>query len=102
MERLRAFPGAYPGAHGSPELREAIARMLGLQPGEVIVTNGSGEAIQLVYRGLLAAGDLVSIVDPGYGPLRSLATQQGAKIAGVALDEAAGWSLSPAGWDALL
>jgi aspartate/methionine/tyrosine aminotransferase len=102
MDRIQAFSGAYPGAHGSLDLRTAIADLLGLEPDEIIVTNGADEAIELVGKGLLESGDVVSVVDPAYGPLRSLAQQRGARVVGVPLDEAAGWELGDAGWEALL
>ena len=102
MDRLGAWNGAYPLANGAPELREAIAGFLGLAAADVIVTNGADDAIDLVYRGLLGPGDVLSLVDPAYEPLRSLAQQRGARVIGVALDKSAGWKLGPAGWNQLL
>jgi aspartate/methionine/tyrosine aminotransferase len=102
MSRLASFTGAYPAAHGAPELREAIGSFLGLAGEEVIVTNGADEAIDLVYRSLLVPGDAVALVDPAYRALRSLAEQQGARVLGVPLDEPSGWTLPPAGQALLL
>jgi aspartate/methionine/tyrosine aminotransferase len=102
LDRVQAFSGAYPVAHGSHDLRAAIADLMGFEPDDVIVTNGADAAIDLVYKGLLQPDDRVSLVDPTYQVLRSLALQRGAQVVGVPLDEASGWRLDGAAWDDLL
>lgn len=52
---------------GAPAVRAAIARRWGDgDPGHVMTTNGSSEAISLVLLSLLRAGDEVVVVQPGY------------------------------------
>ncbi|QHT60870.1 aminotransferase class I/II-fold pyridoxal phosphate-dependent enzyme [Paenibacillus lycopersici] len=67
---------------GLPELREAIADYLGDAFGlaydaadEVLVTNGSSEAIDLALRALLSPGDEILIPEPcfvAYSPISAL------------------------------
>jgi GntR family transcriptional regulator/MocR family aminotransferase len=78
---------------GSPELRTAIARHIGVSRGvladtsNIFVTNGFQQSIDLIARVLLAPGDRVAVEDPGYPPpamlLRSLRTE----VIGVPLDD---------------
>jgi GntR family transcriptional regulator/MocR family aminotransferase len=62
----------YPHPAGHPPLRAAIARHIGVsrgvraEPGDVIVTSGTQQAIDLVTRVLVAPGDKVAVEDPGY------------------------------------
>nr|ACL80152.1 putative aminotransferase [Catenulispora yoronensis] len=59
---------------GTPKVREAIARRWGDgDPGKVMTTVGSGEAIWLVLTALLRPGDEVVVVQPGYHSLVELA-----------------------------
>lgn len=59
----------YSADRGIPELRAAVARLYG--PGDpagdrVIVTHGAQEALYLLYRSLLSAGDHVVTTSPGW------------------------------------
>ena len=62
--------GAYGDPAGHPGLRLAIARHVGLARGvqagaeEVVVTNGTQQAVDLVARVLLAPGDRVAVESP--------------------------------------
>ncbi|NUR62196.1 MAG: capreomycidine synthase [Catenulispora sp.] len=59
---------------GTPEVRQAIARRWGDgDPGKIMTTVGSGEAISLVLTALLRPGDEVVVVQPGYHSLIELA-----------------------------
>ena len=70
--------GYYGHPAGHPTLREAIARYIGTSrgltaaAGDVTVTNGTQQALDLVARVLLAPGDRVAVEDPGYPPVRLL------------------------------
>ncbi|HEX6474889.1 MAG TPA: PLP-dependent aminotransferase family protein [Candidatus Limnocylindria bacterium] len=84
------------GVNGHPAghepLRGAIAHHAGLARGiratadDVVVTNGSQQAIDLIGRVLLRPGDQVAFEDPGYGPPYSLLRAMGARVRGVPVD----------------
>jgi GntR family transcriptional regulator / MocR family aminotransferase len=85
--------GHYGDPAGHLGLRRAIARHLGVARGvqatgeEVVVTNGTQQAVDLVARVLLAPGDRVAVEDPCYGPPRRLLHTLGARVAGVPVDD---------------
>jgi GntR family transcriptional regulator/MocR family aminotransferase len=85
--------GGYGDPAGHQGLREAIARHIGVARGvqataeDVVVTNGTQQAIDLVARVLLAPGDRVAVEDPCYGPPRRLLASLGARVAGVPVDD---------------
>jgi GntR family transcriptional regulator/MocR family aminotransferase len=85
--------GAYGDPAGHPGLRQAIARHIGLARGvqagaeEVVVTNGTQQAVDVVARVLLAPGDRVAVESPGYGPPRRLMASLGAEVVGVPVDD---------------
>jgi GntR family transcriptional regulator/MocR family aminotransferase len=92
--RLRANgPGTYAEPSGHPALRTAIARYLGWSRSvrtsaeEVVVTNGTQHALDLIGRVLLRPGDVVAVEEPGYPPARRLFTSLGARVVGVPVDE---------------
>lgn len=74
LRGTRAEVLTYGDTRGHPALREAIARQIGLsravraRPEDVLVTNGSQQAVDLVARVLLRPGDRVAVEDPGYPP----------------------------------
>ncbi|MEK8050200.1 PLP-dependent aminotransferase family protein [Ideonella sp. DXS22W] len=77
---------------GTPALREAIAQWLWAsrgvrcEPGQVLVTAGSQQAIDLVARLLLDAGDPVWVEDPGYPGIRASLVGHGARVCPVPVD----------------
>ena len=85
-------PGTYAEASGHPALRAAIARYLGYARGvrttaaDVVVTNGTQHALDLIARVLIKPGDVVAVEEPGYPPARRLFGSLGAKVAGVPVD----------------
>jgi GntR family transcriptional regulator/MocR family aminotransferase len=85
--------GSYGDPAGHPGLRLAIARHVGLARGvqagaaEVVVTNGTQQAVDVVARVLLAPGDRVAVESPGYGPPRRLMASLGAEVVGVPVDD---------------
>lgn len=92
FDRQAVGTGAPLEAAGHPELRAAIARHIGLSravratAGDVFVTSGSQQAIDLIARVLLEPGDLVAVEDPGY-PLPGRAFRaHGCRVAGVPVD----------------
>jgi GntR family transcriptional regulator/MocR family aminotransferase len=83
---------AYVDPAGHDGLREAIARHIGLSrsvragAGDVIVTHGAQQALDLVGRVLLEPGACVAVEEPGYPPARELFASLGAKVTGVPVD----------------
>lgn len=79
-----------PGGH--PSLREAIARHVGLSRGvhaggnDIFVTDGSQQAIDLIARVMLEAGDMVAVEDPGYRLARGIFHANGLRVVGVPVD----------------
>ncbi|TGN08426.1 histidinol-phosphate transaminase [Leptospira ilyithenensis] len=55
----------YPNYHSS-ELQNAIAKKYNLDPNQILVTNGSDEALRLLFYALLAPGDTVVAPEPTY------------------------------------
>jgi GntR family transcriptional regulator/MocR family aminotransferase len=89
-------PAAETAGYGDPAghqgLREAIARHIGVSRGvqasadDVVVTNGTQQAIDVIGRALLNLGDRVAVEDPGYPPPRRLFQSLGSRVAGVPVD----------------
>jgi GntR family transcriptional regulator/MocR family aminotransferase len=83
----------YGDSRGHAGLREAIARHIGVsrdvsaEAGDVLVTGGAQQAIELTARVLLRPGDRVAVEDPGYPPPRLLFHTLGVRTAGVPVDE---------------
>ena len=91
--RLRAnSPGTYAEPSGHPALRAAIARYLGYGRGvrataeDVLVTNGTQHALDLIGRVLVRRGDVVAVEEPGYPSARRLFASLGARVIGVPVD----------------
>lgn len=94
--RLRPSALGDPAAAGDPaglaELREAIARHVGVSrsvraaAADVVVTSGIQQALDLVVRVLLEPGDVVAVEDPGYPPVRMLLHAAGMRVRGVPVD----------------
>jgi GntR family transcriptional regulator/MocR family aminotransferase len=84
--------GVYENPAGNWDLRAAIARHIGISrsvsgsPDDVIVTNGTQQALDIVARVLLGPGDVVAMEDPGYRPLKELLKALGARVIGVPVD----------------
>ncbi|KOP22859.1 aspartate aminotransferase [Hapalosiphon sp. MRB220] len=80
-------------ALGYERLREAIARYLSqsravqCEPEQVMITNGTQQALYLVMRLLINPGDAIALEDPGYLSARRIFLAQGAKLLPVAVDE---------------
>ncbi len=85
--------GHYADPAGHPGLREAIAGHIGVSRAvqataeDVVVTNGTQQAVDLIARVLLAPGDQVAVEDPCYGPPWRLLQTLGVKVTGVPVDD---------------
>ena len=80
-----------PGGHDG--LRAAIARHVGISrsvradAGDVIVTQGAQQALDLLCRVLLEPGDRVAVEAPGYRLAHLLFASHGADVVGVPVDD---------------
>ncbi|ASC72583.1 PLP-dependent aminotransferase family protein [Halomicronema hongdechloris C2206] len=80
-------------AAGYLPLRQAIADYLGrsravqCSPEQVIIVNGSQQALDLIARLTLDAGDWVAMEDPGYLGARYCFAAQGANLQPIPVDE---------------
>lgn len=94
---LRSVPDerlGYPDPAGVPELRAALAAYLGrvrsvrADPGQVIVTGGLRQGLDLLWSTLAAQGARrVAIEDPGWRGMRETASAAGLALTRVAVDE---------------
>ncbi len=90
---VRQDTAQYLAPAGHKPLREAIAQWLlvsrGIrcEPGQVMVTSGSQQAIDLIARLLLDPGDEVLVEDPGYLGIRSCLVGHGVAARPVSVDE---------------
>ncbi|KAB8292687.1 PLP-dependent aminotransferase family protein [Bifidobacterium avesanii] len=81
----------YPEPEGVPELREAIAahmRRLGVEatPGQVLVTSGALQALQIISVSLLSAGSTVFAEAPSYIKSLQVFQSAGMHLEGVRMD----------------
>jgi GntR family transcriptional regulator/MocR family aminotransferase len=82
----------YGPAGGSVGLREAIcahlrrSRTVVCEPAQVLVVNGSQQALDLIARVLIERGDRVAIEDPSYQGTREVLRAAGAHIIPVGVD----------------
>ena len=71
---------------GDPGLRKAIAayladwRGMSVDPGQILITAGSVDALETCLRTLCRAGQTVALENPCYPPLRHIAENLGARI----------------------
>lgn len=83
----------YGAPAGAPELRRALraylrrARGVECDAEQILVVNGSQQAIDLVGRVLVDAGDRVAIEEPGYTGFTHALEAYGAELFPVAVDE---------------
>lgn len=86
-------PSDYGPPAGYPPLRSAIAgyatvvRCVRCQPNDVIVTTGAVQAIDLVARATVQAGDSVGFEEPGPAAARNMMLGYGARIVAVPVDQ---------------
>ncbi len=83
----------YGPPEGLPALREAIAdyvaraRAIACSPEQVLVVNGSQQALDLAARVLVDPGDVVLMEEPHYRGARTVMRAAGARIETIAVDE---------------
>lgn len=80
--------GGYGSPHGHMALRTLIAETLGEQQiaitaDQVLLTQGSSQALDLAARRLVQPGDAVLVDDPGYPNLMFMLRFRGARLVGV-------------------
>ncbi|MFF5210028.1 PLP-dependent aminotransferase family protein [Streptosporangium sp. NPDC000396] len=82
----------YRDPSGHMGLREAVARYIGVSrsvradAGDVLITHGAQQALDLVGRVLIEPGACVAVEEPGYPPARLLFESLGARVAAVPVD----------------
>ncbi|UPG73970.1 PLP-dependent aminotransferase family protein [Roseomonas gilardii subsp. gilardii] len=82
----------YGDPRGGEALREAIAahlaatRGIACDPGQVLVTSGTQQALRLCAEVLLRPGDAVWMEDPGYPSARRILEARGARLVPVPVD----------------
>jgi GntR family transcriptional regulator/MocR family aminotransferase len=82
----------YGPTEGLPSLREALARYLQRSRGvrcdasQVLVVNGSQQALDVAARVLINPGDIVAVEDPGYRGARAVFLSMGAQVVPVPCD----------------
>ena len=85
--------GHYAHPVGSDDLRRALAGWVGqsrgvaASPAQIVVTQGTGQAVDLVARVVLRPGDVAAVEEPGYPPVTSVLLSQGVEVVGVPVDE---------------
>jgi GntR family transcriptional regulator/MocR family aminotransferase len=90
MAPVRQFD--YGETVGSFDLREAIcahirrSRAVICDPSEVIIVNGSQQALDLITRVLVERGDRVAIEDPHYPGIREVLRAAGARLLPIPVD----------------
>lgn len=93
-EAGRHLPGAdYGDPRGDVELRKQIARYLGrtramrVDPEQVIVTTGAGQAIERIAEAILRPKDYAAFEEPGYPRAARTFRQCGARLAPAPVDD---------------
>jgi GntR family transcriptional regulator/MocR family aminotransferase len=87
---VRHFDYGY--ASGSADLREAVcahlrrSRAVVCDPEDIVIVNGSQQALDLIMRVLVEPGDRVALEDPHYNGMREALRAAGAKICPVPVD----------------
>jgi GntR family transcriptional regulator/MocR family aminotransferase len=82
----------YGPTEGLPQLREALARYLQRSRGvrcdasQVLIVNGSQQALDVASRVLINPGDVVAVEDPGYRGARAVFLAVGARVVPVPCD----------------
>lgn len=96
LRRVRRAPVSeldYGPASGNLRLREAIAahlrraRAVVCDASQVVVVNGSQQALDLIARVLIEPGDHAAIEDPGYQGTREIFRAAGARLLPVPVDQ---------------
>lgn len=65
----------------------AVSRSVKASPEDLLITNGTQQALDIVARTLLAPGDVIAVEDPGYRPAWQLFRSLGVRVTGVPVDD---------------
>ncbi len=90
--RLRPELLSYAPSGGHPPLRQALSEHLGASrsveshAGQVVITSGIHQAIDVAVRLLCDVGDRVWIEEPAYWGIRNLLISQGMEVVGIPVD----------------
>src|SRR4051812_49363834 len=94
QRQLLDTPLYYPMVNGTTELRRAIAALYtDVGPENLLVTVGAAQANSMVAATLLAPGDEVVVVSPGYRQIWGLARNTGCTVRELNLRPELGWHL---------
>jgi GntR family transcriptional regulator/MocR family aminotransferase len=83
----------YGDPHGMPELRKSVcdylraARAVRCEPGQIVITAGTQQAVDIVTRVMQGPDKEVWIEDPGYSLTRLALTAAGAKVRPIPVDQ---------------
>ena len=69
------------------KLERMLAKYLGLSTDELLITNGSGEAIDLVIRTFINAGDKVVVPKPTFGKIPVFLKVEGAELVEIPFED---------------
>lgn len=92
VRRRAGRPYLYESPQGLPELRAALSDYLGraravrARPEQIVIVNGSQQAIDLTLRVLVDPGDAVVVEDPCYAGARLAIAAYGARLVGAPVD----------------
>jgi len=93
----------YPEVNGTHQLRERIAALYPhAHSDQVLVTVGAAQANSMVCGALLAPGDEVVVMSPGYRQVWGLAKNTGCVAKELPLHRERGWRIDPDQLDALV
>ncbi len=81
-------PLQYATTEGHPGLRSWVAahQPVATDPGQVLITHGSQQALDLVVRATISPGDTIALADPGYVGALQVFRLAGAALAGIPCD----------------
>src|SRR5437016_1205262 len=90
LDAPRLAANEYPHPSNEP-LRSALAKRLGVQPDQVVVTCGADEALSLVASTYLGPDRVAVVTDPSFSMFRVVSQAVGAGLRKVSVDES--WDL---------
>lgn len=92
LKRRDRLVGIYADPAGDDDLREAVARHIGVSRGieasaeDIVITSGTQQALDLLAKVLVEPGATVALEDPCYSPSRWLFRSHGIRTAGIPVD----------------
>jgi len=93
-EKLQNVWLGYTESLGSPDLRKEICNLYtSMQPDDILVHTGAGEAIYLFMYAAFERGDHVIVHSPGYQSLAEVARSVGCDVSPWLVREENGWAL---------